>query len=144
MSVVPETVDSAGAPQLSILEEAKVLRGNVAAARDALGEAQARLAEANDTYEREMRRRLVGKTVIVSGYTDRVEVMIQDGFEFDKRSLRLEEVRATVLSLFVGEDRAYPLDPLMYLNIGNEGRNRVGVRLFGLTHIEIAGDEAMS
>lgn len=78
-------------------------RGNVErlelenAARQKMQEANA----AGKTLEQELRRRLVGRTIVLSGYTETVERMIQDGYEHCSKTEWLERERVVVKGLFL-------------------------------------------
>ncbi len=62
----------------------------------------ATLARENErNYEKELRTRLMGMLVEVSGHTETVQVMIQDGYEHRRASRPLKGTRLVINGVFI-------------------------------------------
>jgi hypothetical protein len=117
------------------------LKDTKAAVADQIKQAEQAVGEARDAKEAylgEIRQAFMGKRVRVTGSIELQELMIQDGYEYDRYSRYLDDVEAVVGSIFLDDDKYRDrLAPMAYLSIVGEGRDNVRVRPFDMVKFEV-------
>ena len=79
-------------------------------------------------FERELRQRLMGKTIVVTGYTYAVDMNDQDGWGLVQHQERLDNKRVVVTGVFMSERRGSGDAPLVFAT-HEEAEGRLGGRI---------------
>lgn len=129
---------------IDILSLAKAGDRSIRAARQELYEAKKHLATEEKKLQNELRQMLVGKTVTVTGHTETVEILYQDGYGHGSHRALLSRDRMVVKQVFLMEDRgsASTKSPLVYAaheeaHLKQQQGGEVAFRLLELSQIEV-------
>jgi hypothetical protein len=107
----------------------------------AVVEAENRVVEYQATFEKELRQKLVGKVAVVTGMTESVERLLQDGYYHTPSFDSLVEAKVVIISVSLTEDRGGRKTPKVWAehyeaHINNQRGGGLTFRLLNLTHFE--------
>jgi hypothetical protein len=110
--------------------------------KQAVAEAKSRVVNRYDSFEKELREKLVGKVAAVTGTTESVERLTQDGYEYSQAFDSLVEAKVVIISVSLTEEWSGDKTPKVWAehyeaHTRNQRGGGLTFRLLRLTHFEL-------
>lgn len=124
-----------------ILNFAKEGMEEIGTLTQAVAEAKARVIDYQDGFEKELREKLIGKVAVVTGTTESVESLHQDGYQHSQAFDQLVEAKVVITSVAMTEEWSGDKTPKIWAehydaHVNNQRGGGLTFRLMRLTHFE--------
>lgn len=125
-----------------ILSFAKEGMEEIGSLTQAVAEAKNRVVDYQDGFEKELREKLTGKVAVVTGTTESVESLHQDGYQYSQAFDPLVEAKVVITGVAMTEEWSGDKTPKVWAEhydarIHNQRGGGLTFRLLRLTHFEI-------